>query len=100
MLKVFKTHLSKKYMRNVGIWLISLGVLILFLLGLVYYQMLDTVVNPLAFTLTFVVIFIVLILIITSFILKPKKKVEFKKIEEKKVEEKKVEEKKVQKKKK
>lgn len=61
-------------MKNWGFWLTTIAVLILFVLGLTYYSISDTVVNPVAFILTFVIIFVVLILLIISSFSKPKKK--------------------------
>ena len=66
MLKVFNRYFNIRYMKNLGILLTTLGVFILFILGLTYYSMLDNVVNSAAFITTFVIIFGVLIIVIAS----------------------------------
>lgn len=66
MLKIFKIKFHIKTMKGIGIWIITGIILILFILGLTYYRMIDSVVNPLAFVISFAIIFIVLAIIIIS----------------------------------
>ncbi len=53
-------------MRKVAIWLITILIAILFIVGITTYKMLDSVVNPAAFILTLIVIFGVLFWIIIA----------------------------------
>ena len=74
MLKIFNTLYIDKYMRNIGVWLITFLIAILFIVGITTYKMLESVVNPAAFLITLIIIFAVLFWIIIASSKKEEKK--------------------------
>ncbi len=51
-------------MKNLNIWIIALITAVVFIFGIVYYKILDAVVNAPAFIISLTIIFLVLILVI------------------------------------
>ncbi len=63
--------------KNLSIWIIALIAVIIFLIGIFYYEILGAVVNPFAFIVSLTIIFLILILVILFSQKNPKNRIPY-----------------------